>query len=200
MNSTLREGVAQVGENRAATIERWLAREREARVLLAQPGRIAPEEIGRSSGLEFLKRIARGELPSAPIFQALDFVPVECDAGRMVFQGTPKSEYYNPIGSVHGGYIATLLDSALACAIQTMLAQGFGYTTLELKLSYLRPLTDRTGPVRAEGWVIDLSGQVGTAEGRLIDVDGTLYAHATATCLITALPEPSVSGRGAPIG
>jgi len=180
------------GDDRAATIDRWLAREREVRLLLAQPGKIPLEEIAKTSGLEFLRRIGRGELPSAPIFQALDYVPVECEEGRMVFQGTPKADYYNPIGSVHGGYIATLLDSAVACAVQTMLRRGFGYTTLELKLNYVRPLTDRTGPVRAEGRVINVSRQIGTAEGRLVDAGGKLYAHATTTCLIFPLPQEAI--------
>jgi uncharacterized protein (TIGR00369 family) len=90
---------------------------------------------------------------------------------------------------VHGGYIATLLDSAVGCAVQTMIAKGFGYTTLELKLNYLRPVTDRTGPVRAEGRVINVSRQIGTAEGRLVDAGGKLYAHATTTCLIFPIPQ-----------
>jgi uncharacterized protein (TIGR00369 family) len=179
----------------AATIERWLAREREVRLLLAQPGKIPVEEIGRSSGLEFLLRMGRGELPSPPIGQAFDFVPVECERGRAVFQGTPKADYYNPIGSVHGGYIATLLDSAVGCAVQTMLEQGYGYTTLELKLNFVRPVTDRTGPMRAEGTVINVSRRIGVAEGRLIDAAGKLYAHATTTCLIFPLP---VEGKPAP--
>jgi len=116
--------------------------------------------------------------------QTLDFVPVEAERGRMVYQGTPKSDYYNPIGSVHGGYIATLLDSALGCAVQTMLERGFGYTTLELKVNYVRPLTDRTGPVRAEANVVNVSRQIGVAQGRLVDAAGRMYAWASTTCLI----------------
>lgn len=189
MDPTPQDAGGNAGEDRAATIERWLAREREARLLLAHPGKIPLDELARTSGLEFLQRIGRGELPSAPIFQALDFVPVECEQGRMVFQGTPKADYYNPIGSVHGGYIATLLDSAVGCAVQTMIAKGFGYTTLELKLNFLRPVTDRTGPVRAEGRVINVSRQIGTAEGRLVDAGGKLYAHATTTCLVFPIPQ-----------
>ena len=183
----------------AATLDRWLAREREIRLLLAAPGKIPVAEIGKSSGLEFLDRIGRGELPSVPIGHALDFVPVEWEPGRMVFQGTPKSEYYNPIGTVHGGYIATLLDSAVACAVQTTLERGFGYTTLELKVNYVRALTDKVGPVRAEGRVVNVSRQVGIAEGRLTDASGRLYAYATTTCLIFPLPDGAASA-GAGMG
>jgi len=171
-----------------ATLELWLAREREVRLLLAPPGKIPAAELGRTSGLEFLERIVRGELPSPPIMQALDFVPVEAERGRMVYQGTPKSDYYTPIGSVHGGYIATLLDSALGCAVQTMLERGFGYTTLELKVNYVRPLSDRTGPVRAEANVVHVSRQVGVAQGRLVDAAGRMYAWASTTCLIFPMP------------
>lgn len=172
-----------------ATLEKWLAREREVRLLLAAPGKIPGSEIAKSSGLQFLERIGRGELPSPPIAQTLDFVPVEVERGRMVFQGTPKTDYYNPIGSVHGGYIATLLDSALGCAVQTMLDQGFGYTTLELKVNYTRPLTDKTGPVRADAKVVSVTRQIGIAEGRLVDSSGRMYAWASTTCLIFPLPQ-----------
>ena len=181
MDPTPQDAGGNAGDDRAATIERWLAREREARLLLAQPGKIPLDELARTSGLEFLQRIGRGELPSAPIFQALDFVPVECEEGRMVFQGTPKADYYNPIGSVHGGYVATLLDSALGCAVHTMLERGYGYTTLELKVNYVRPLTDKTGPVRAEAHVVNVSRQVGVAQGRLVDAAGRMYAWGSTT-------------------
>jgi uncharacterized protein (TIGR00369 family) len=181
------------GEPRRAsaqvTIERWLAREREVRLLLAQPGKMPAREMARASGLEFMERIIRGELPSAPIFQTLDFVPVECEPGVMVFQGTPKADFYNTVGTVHGGYIATLLDSALGCAVHTCLGRGSGLTTIELNVRYLRPVTDLTGPVRAEGRVINLSRQIGTADARLVDAAGKLYAHATATCLVFPLSD-----------
>ena len=176
-----------------ATIDRWLQAEREVRARLAAPGRIPVEEIGRTSGLEFLQRIGRGELPSTPIAGAMGFVPVECEHGRMVFQGTPTAEFYNPIGTVHGGYVATLLDSAVACAVQSMLQPGHAYTTLELKVNFVRALTDGVGPVRAEGRVINLSRQVGIADGRLYDAAGRLYAHATTTCLV--FPVPPAAGR-----
>ncbi len=171
-----------------ARLELWLAREREVRLLMAPAGKIPAAELARTSGLQFLERIGRGELPSAPIFQTLDFVPVEAERGRMVFQGTPKPDYYNPIGTVHGGYIATLLDSAVGCAVHTMLERGFGYTTLELKVNYVRALTDKTGPVRAEAHVVNVSRQIGVAQGRLVDVAGRMYAWASTTCLIFPLP------------
>lgn len=174
--------------NAEATLEKWLAREREVRLLMAAPGKIPAVELARTSGLEFLERLARGELPSPPIAQALDFVLVEAARGRAVFQGTPKPDYYNPIGSVHGGYIATLLDSAVACAVQSMLEKGFAYTTVELKVNYTRPLTDKTGPVRAEGRVVNVSRQIGLAEGRLVDSAGRMYAWASTTCLIFPVP------------
>jgi len=171
------------------TLGEWLAREREMRLLGAPAGRVAIEEMARLSGLEFLSRIGRGELPGVPIEHTLDFVPVDWEVGRIVFQGTPRFEFYNPIGTVHGGYLATLLDSAMGCAVHSTLAQGIGYTTLELKVNYVRPLTDKVGPVRAEGKVISVSRRIGTAEGRAYDAAGRLYAHATTTCMIFPIGE-----------
>lgn len=171
------------------TLEAWFAREREVRLLLAAPGQAGQAEQANQTGLDFLRRIQRGELPSVPMASTLDYVMVDCERGRVVFQGTPRSEFYNPIGSVHGGYYATLLDSAMGCAIHTCLEQGLGYATIELKVSLLRPLTNRTGPVRAEGTVINIGRRLGTAEGRLVDASGKLYAHATTSCMIFPLAE-----------
>ena len=112
---------------------------------------------------------------------------ISADKGHVVFQGTPEHRHYNPIGSVHGGFHATLLDSCVGCAVHTTLEAGQGYTTLELKVNYVRALTDRVGPVRAEGKVIHVGKQVATAEGRIVDVQGRLYAHASTTCLVFPL-------------
>jgi uncharacterized protein (TIGR00369 family) len=172
------------------TLETWLAREREVRLSMAAPGKIPAAEVAAGNGLQFLERIGRGELPFPPIMQTLDFVPVEAERGAMTFQGTPKTDYYNPIGSVHGGYVATLLDSALGCAVHTTLERGLGYTTLELKVNYVRPLTDRTGPVRAEAKVVSVTRRIGIAEGRVVDAAGRLYAWGSTTCLIFPLPQP----------
>lgn len=167
--------------------QRWEALERTVRARLGPAGVSTLDEIRKRSGLDFLLAIGQGALPSPPICHTLRFWPVEVEPGRMVFQGTPGAEHYNPIGSVHGGYAATLLDSAVGCAVQSMLPQGSGYTTLELKINYVRALTERTGPVRAEGKIITVGRQAATAEGRLTDAAGKLYAFATTTCLVFTL-------------
>jgi uncharacterized protein (TIGR00369 family) len=132
----------------------------------------------------FLKALIAGELPAPPIAETLGFMLVEAEPGRAVFAGTPQYRHYNPIGTVHAGFAATLLDSAVACAVHTTLKQGEAYTTLELKLNLVRPLTEDTGLVRAEGRVLHRGRTVATAEGYLKDGADKLYAHATTTCVI----------------
>jgi len=173
---------------RERTIALWQEKEAAVRAKLAEPGVATLEQLKAGSGMEFLQKIWDGELPSVPIGQLMGFVPIEGEPGRIVFQGTPGPQHYNPLGSVHGGYFCTLLDSAVGCAVQSMLPKGTGYTTLELKVNLIRALTDKTGPVRAEGKVIQVGGRVGIAEGRITDAEGKLYAHATTTCLIFPLP------------
>lgn len=139
------------------------------------------------SGLEFLHAMARGELPPPPVALALGFEPARVEdfsEGRAEFRFRPQEFQYNPIGSVHGGVFATLLDSAVGCAIQTTLPAGVAYTTLELKVNYIRPLLAGGPEVRALGHVIHVTRQTGIAEGRIVDEHGKLYAHATTTCLI----------------
>lgn len=139
------------------------------------------------SGLDFLAAIAAGRLPSPPIAQTLDFRLLKVERGMALFEGRPGRAFYNPIGSVHGGYAATLLDSCMACAVHTTLPAGQGYTTLEIKVNLVRAITEATGPVRAEGRVIHAGRTTGTAEGRLTDAAGKLFAHGTTTCAIFAL-------------
>ncbi|CAG0932005.1 MAG: hypothetical protein EFKGCFLK_02675 [Rhodocyclaceae bacterium] len=139
------------------------------------------QEIG---GLEIFQRMLRGELPSPPIAATLDFALVEVERGRIVFQGHPAHAHLNPIGTIHGGWQATLLDSCMACAVQTELEVGQAFTSLEIKVNFLRALTDKVGPVRAEGRVIQVGRQIGIAEGSLYDAAGKLYAHGTTTCLV----------------
>jgi len=146
---------------------------------------VVPHEVLLSyDGLGFLKALIAGELPAPPIAQTLGFTLAEAEPGRAVFRGTPEFRHYNPIGTVHAGFAATLLDSAVACAVHTTLAKGEGYTTLEFKLNLVRPLTEETGPISAEGRLVHRGRTVATAEGYLKDGAGKLYAHATTTCAI----------------
>lgn len=166
------------------TLQTWLAEEAEMRARMAPPGVADRAQLRERSGMEFLGGIGAGEIPPAPIAEVLGFVPISVEPGRAVFQGTPAFAHYNPSGSVHGGYAATLLDTAVGCAIHSMLPAGKGYTTLELKVNYIRGMSESTGPVRAEGKVISVGGQVAIAEGRITDAAGKLYAFATTTCLV----------------
>jgi uncharacterized protein (TIGR00369 family) len=147
----------------------------------------SPEALKGMSGLDFLRAIAEGRLPAPPITETLGFTLAEVSPGFALFTMTPALKHYNPIGVVHGGVAATLLDSCMSCAIQTHFAAGTGYTTLEFKVNLVRPITAKTGPIRAEGRSLYIGRRSGTAEGRIVDAGGTLLAHGTTTCLIFEL-------------
>ena len=136
------------------------------------------------SGIQYLKALQSGELPSPPITALIGMEIAEVSEGRVVFSAEPAEYHYNPLGTVHGGIAATLLDSAMGCAVQSVLPFGTGYTTLELKVNYLRPMTGATGIVYCEGKVIHVGGRIATAEARLTDTSGKLYAHGTTTCIL----------------
>ncbi|MBC7869823.1 MAG: PaaI family thioesterase [Chitinophagaceae bacterium] len=138
------------------------------------------------SGMDYLQAMARGEIPAAPIAVLMNMQPIEVEPGRVVFSANPAEYHYNPIGTVHGGFAATVLDSALGCAVHSTLPAGTGYSTAELHVNYIRPITAKTGELRCEGKVIHAGKRVATAEARLTDASGKLYAHATTTCLIVA--------------
>jgi uncharacterized protein (TIGR00369 family) len=142
------------------------------------------QRAGQASGLELLQAIIAGELPPAPIQSLLGYDLVEAEEGRVVFEGRPGEQHYNPIGSVHGGFAATLLDSALGAVVHSTLASGEAYVTLEVKFNLVRPITAETGPVRAEGRIVHRGRTVATSEADLRGGDGKLLAHATSTCLI----------------
>jgi uncharacterized protein (TIGR00369 family) len=148
------------------------------------PGVSPVETLRAQSGLEFLQGMIDGRLPRPPICDVLNFQLIEVGPGRGVFQGTPQAEFYNPLGSVHGGWSATLLDSCMGVAVHTTLAAGQGYTTVEFKLNLVRPIFANSGPLRAEGKVVNGGRTIATSEGRLFGPDGKLYAHGTETCLI----------------
>ena len=142
-------------------------------------------ERGRSlSGMEYLQKIIAGELPRPPIGLLMNFSIADLGAGHATFVAEPDEYHYNPNGAVHGGLAATLLDSAMGCAIHTMLPAGANYTTLEIKVNYIRPMTAETGLVRCEARTIHVGGRTATAEGRIVDDQGKLYAHGTTTCII----------------
>ncbi|CCB65185.1 PaaI family thioesterase [Hyphomicrobium sp. 802] len=136
------------------------------------------------SGLQYLEAMMRGDVPRMPIEATLGFQIVEAEEGRTVFESEPQVGHYNAIATVHAGYTATLLDSSMACAVLSTLPKGTGFTTMEFKISLLRPMTKDTGLVRAEGLIMSRGRRAATAEGRLTDKRGKLIAHATTTCLV----------------
>jgi len=142
-------------------------------------------EAGRSmAGIEFLRAIRDGRLPHPPICALLNYKLVEVELGYAVFEAMPGEQHYNPIGVVHGGLAMTLLDSAMGCAVQTQMPAGSGYTTLETKTNLVRAVTSETEKLRAIGRIVHLGKRVATAEARLEDQAGKLYAHSTTTCIV----------------
>ena len=150
-------------------------------------GLLSVEQLRELDGLELFRGIIAGKIPAPPITATMGFWLHEAEAGRVVFAAQPERRHYNPIGSVHGGFAATLLDSAMSCAVHTHLKKGSGYTTVEFKVNFVRPIMDTTGTVYCEGKSINVGSRIGTAEGRIVDSSGRLYAHGTTTCLIFPL-------------
>lgn len=142
------------------------------------------DEVKRISGLEMIQGLLAGKYPAPPIMRALDFTLDRAEHGLAVFSGDAKFDHYNPLGTVHGGWIATLLDSCMGCAMHTTLKPGQGYTSLEIKVNFVRPVLATTGRVSAEGRVVYAGSRTGTAEGKLLDASGKLLAHSSTTCLI----------------
>jgi uncharacterized protein (TIGR00369 family) len=150
-------------------------------------GTVSAEQRKQMSGLAFVQGLVDGTLPLNTIAETLGYGIAEAARGRVVVTATPNETHLNPAGTVHGGLAATLLDSAMGLAIQSTLEPGVGSTTLEFKISLVRPITPETGPITAEGVVLTCGRRVGTAEGRITDRDGRLLAHGTTTCLIFAI-------------
>jgi len=174
----------------ASQLEQWIAQEEDVLGRMhagAGAGVSRPDQVAGKSGMEMMQAMLRGELPYPPIARTLDFTLIEVSEGRAVFQGTPGPAHLNPMGSIHGGWYATLLDSALGCAVHTMMPPGRGYTTAELGVNLVKAIGAKAPRVRAEGKVIHCGRQLATAAARLFGPDGTLYAHATTTCLVFEL-------------
>ena len=175
-------------------LAQWLEEERLVHARLATgagPGVATREQIAGKTGLETMQALLSGELPYAHMAQTLDFVLVEVGPGLAVFQGTPGLQHMNPLGTVHGGWFATLLDSALGCAVHTMMPPGRGYTTADLSVKLVKAITPKVQRVRAIGKVVHCGRQLATAEAQLVGPDGTLYAHASTACLVFEMPTQS---------
>ena len=148
---------------------------------------IPPEALRTMAGLDVMQALLDGRLPVAPIAGLLGFRLVAAERGRVVFEGEPGAEHLNPMGIVHGGYAATVLDSCMGCAVHSTLDAGQGYTTLELKIGYARPILPGKGVIRAEGSVQSVGRRAGFAESKLLDAEGRLLAFGSTTCLVFAL-------------
>ena len=147
-------------------------------------GLCAPEHMAKLSGIEFLRSMVAGSLPAPAIAQTLGFRLVEVEEGRAVCEGERGPHLLNPLGSVHGGWALTLIDSAAGCALHSELPAGVGYTTVETKTNFTRPIAGGAGTVRCEGQVLHRGRQIATAEARLVGADGKLLAHGTSTLII----------------
>ena len=151
---------------------------------------VTPTEVMASmAGVDFVRAIFEGRLPAPPIMQTVEPFDSTAEPGVVVFHSIPGFRHYNPIGSVHGGYAATLLDSAMGLAVHSALPAGTGYTTLEFKISFIRGMTEDTGVVRTEGRTMNVGRRAATAEARITDAKGRLLAHATTTCLVFEIPK-----------
>lgn len=152
------------------------------------PGLARAEQIAGKGGREILVAMMTGALPHPPMNATMNMALLEVGDGRAVFQGIPLLQHYNPLGTVHGGWFATLLDSALGCAVQSTLPAGRSYTTAQLNLNIVRSASHKTGPLRAVATVVHAGRQMVTAEARVEDEKGKLYAHATTTCFVFDMP------------
>ena len=173
----------------------WTAQQEAGRQRLiaggGKPGLARIEQLAGKSGREILEAMMAGDLPYPPMNETMNMTLLEVDDGSAVFQGIPLPQHYNPLGTVHGGWFATLLDSALGCAVQSTLPAGRSYTTAELSINIVRPASLKTGPLRAVGKVVHPGRQIATAEARIEDETGKLYAHATTTCYVFDMPAAS---------
>jgi uncharacterized protein (TIGR00369 family) len=157
------------------------------------PGLARAEQIAGKSGKEILEAMVFGDLPYPPMNDTMNLALLEVGDGRVVFQGIPLLAHYNPLGGVHGGWFASLLDSALGCAIQSALPAGRSYTTAELSIKIVRSASHKTGPLRATGRLVHCGDRLATAEARVEDEHGKLYAHATTTCLVFDVPKKAMA-------
>jgi uncharacterized protein (TIGR00369 family) len=177
-------------------LAQWQAEEAALRLRMNLPPGPLPVALATNrAGIDVLRDMIDGRLPGPPIAHALQYLLVHVAPGEAVFQGRPTADFLNPLGTLHGGWYATLLDSAVGCAVHTTMQPGRAYTTLEFKINLVRTIGPDVQLVRAEGRTIHVGRQTATAEGKLIGPDGKLYAHASTTCLIFDLPTSAAQSR-----
>lgn len=177
-------------------LAQWQADEAALRARMTLPcGTFAAVDASARPGLDVLRDMIAGRLPQAPMGQALEYLLIDVAHGEATFQGRPGPRFTNPMGSLHGGWYATLLDSAVGCAVHTTMQPGRGYTTLEFKINLVRAIGPEVQLVRAEGRTLHVGRQTATAEGKLVGPDGKLYAHATTTCLFFDLPAAAAQSK-----
>lgn len=180
-------------DTRPNDLEAWLAQEKAVRNRTdagVGPGVARPEQVAGKTGLQVMQALLDGELPYAHMAKTLDFMLIEIGPGLATFQGTPGVQHLNPLGTLHGGWFASLLDSALGCAVHTLMPPGRGYTTADLSVKLVKAITPKVQRVRAIAQVLHCGRQLATAEARLVGPDGTLYAHASTACLVFEKPSP----------
>jgi uncharacterized protein (TIGR00369 family) len=146
---------------------------------------VVPREVATAmTGLEFLEKLRNGVLPAPPFAEETDIWITEVEPGRVVFEAKPSPRFLNPLGTVHGGWISTVLDSAMGCAVHSILEAGQAYTSVDMSVSFVRPVFAKTGVLRCEGKLIHAGKRIATSEARLWDAAGTLIAHGSETCLV----------------
>jgi uncharacterized protein (TIGR00369 family) len=150
-------------------------------------GLLSRDRAGSLCGVDFLRGIMDGRYPAPPFSEVADVWPVSVEVGRIVFEAAPSARFYNPLGIVHGGWIALLLDTVMGCAVHSALQPGQAFATIDMTASFVRPVSERTGTLRAEGILLHLGSRMASAEGKLFDPAGRLVAHGSENCAITAI-------------
>ena len=155
----------------------------------SQVAGVVPQDIATAvSGLDFLTALRDGKYPAPPFAVETDIWITEIETGRVVFEGQPSARFYNPLGTVHGGWISGLIDSAMGCAVHSLLKAGQAYTTVDMTVSFVRPVFEKTGRLKCEGKIVHAGSRIATSEGRVWDQSGKLVAHGSETCLIWTVP------------
>ena len=176
-----------------ATVEEWIAEAEDVKAQMAKGGSsfagvATKEQVAGLSGMQIFEAMMQGKLPYASVGKTLDYGIISATLGEVIFQGSPQSNFLNPMGTVHGGWYGTLLDSAMGCAVHTTVPAGRGFTTAEYSVNIVRG-AKVGGLYRTIGKVVHAGRQMATAEGRIVDVDGKIYAHGTTTCFLFDMPK-----------